>query len=181
MGALIDDILKLSRAGREEIRLERVDMGALARDAFEEARAADPERRVTFRLGELPEAFGDHTLLRQVWSNLIGNAVKFTAHQSEAVVAVAGAVEGHELVYLVRDNGIGFDMRQAERIFGVFERLHGPQDFEGTGIGLAIVKRIVERHGGRVWAEGTPGEGATFTFTLPRRPTGALDGAPAEA
>lgn len=169
MSALIDDLLKLSRVSRGELTFGTVDMAALAREAFEESRATVPERKIELRVGRLPEALGDEALLRQVLANLIGNAVKFTGPRAEAIIEVNGAVEDEECVYGVTDNGVGFDMAHAQRLFGAFERLHSMREFEGTGIGLAIVKRVVERHGGRVWAEGRVGEGARFQFTLPCR------------
>jgi light-regulated signal transduction histidine kinase (bacteriophytochrome) len=120
-------------------------------------------------LGDLPPARGDQALLRQVWVNLLSNAVKYTAPTPEAVIEVGGSQAGGENTYRVKDNGVGFDMRYVDKLFGVFQRLHGDGEFEGTGIGLAIVKRIVTRHGGRVWAESKPGEGSTLYFTLPAR------------
>ncbi len=168
MGRLIDDILAFSRTGRGEITAAEIDMTGLARTVFEELVAAAPERELKLDMGALPAARGDPLLVRQVLTNLLGNAVKFTRGRSPALITLRGAVEGAEAVYAVRDDGVGFDMRHAAKLFGVFQRLHGAQEFEGTGIGLAIVKRIVTRHGGRVWAEGAVGEGATFHFTLPR-------------
>jgi light-regulated signal transduction histidine kinase (bacteriophytochrome) len=127
-----------------------------------------PARKILLRLGDLPPARGDRAMVRQVLVNLIANAVKFTAERGEAVIEVAGAAAAAgKNVYSVKDNGVGFDMRYVDKLFGVFQRLHGAEEFQGTGIGLAIVKRIVERHGGRVWAEGRVGEGATFDFMLP--------------
>ncbi len=167
MAELINDILDFSRMSRREIAMAPLDMTALAQEAFDEARAAVPERRIDFRLGALPGARGDRAMVRQVLVNLISNAVKFTGPREEAVIEVAGRVEDGQCVYQVKDNGVGFDMQYADKLFGVFKRLHSAQEFEGTGIGLAIVKRIVNRHGGRVWAEGKLGEGATIGFTLP--------------
>jgi light-regulated signal transduction histidine kinase (bacteriophytochrome) len=118
-------------------------------------------------VGELPAAEGDAALVRQVWINLLSNAVKFSSQKERAIIAVAGAREEDQAVYCVRDNGAGFDMQYAGKLFGVFQRLHTPEEFEGTGIGLALVQRIVLRHGGRVWAEAEVGKGATFSFSLP--------------
>lgn len=168
MARLIDDLLAFSRTGRGEIGAAEIDMTTLARKVFEELVAAAPGRELGLDLEPLPPARGDPLLVRQVLTNLLGNAVKFTRGRAPALISIRGAVEGAECAYTVTDNGVGFDMRHAEKLFGVFQRLHGPHEFEGTGIGLAIVKRIVARHGGRVRAEGKVGEGASFHFTLPR-------------
>lgn len=167
MGQLIDDILDFSRMSRREIAMTQVDMSDLGRETFDELRDAAPGRNIALRLGDLPPACGDRTMLRQVLMNLLGNAIKYTGQRADAVIEVGGCVEGAENIYWIKDNGAGFDMRYANKLFGVFQRLHSSEEFEGTGIGLAIVKRIVERHGGRVWAEGAVGEGATVHFTLP--------------
>jgi len=174
MSRLIDDLLAFSRTGRSEMKPSRVAMGEMARSAFEEVVGDAAARgRIDFVVGELPAAAGDAALLRQVWVNLLSNAVKFSSKQEQAVVEVSGALEGSRLVYRVRDNGVGFDMQYAGKLFGVFQRLHTPQEFEGIGIGLALVQRIVARHGGRVWAKGEVGGGATFSFDLPA--SGARD------
>ena len=165
MGHLIDDLLAFSRLGRQQPALQRVDMTRLAREVADEVRSARP---VAIEVGELPPANADPALLRQVWANLIGNAVKYSSKKPDARVVVAAREEGNEIVYSVRDNGAGFDMRYAAKLFGVFQRLHGADEFEGTGVGLAIVQRVVTRHGGRVWAEGKTGEGASFHFSLPK-------------
>jgi signal transduction histidine kinase len=167
MSQLIDDLLSFSRASRMKFEVEAVDMGHLAQEVFDELREAVTSRNISLRVGDLPCVHGDSAMIRQVFRNLIGNAVKFTARQQEAVIEVLGAVEGTENVYTVKDNGAGFNMSFVNKLFGVFERLHSNEEFEGTGIGLAIVKRIIERHGGRVWAEGKAGEGAAIHFTLP--------------
>jgi two-component system, chemotaxis family, sensor kinase Cph1 len=116
-------------------------------------------------VADLPDAIADPALMRLVWQNLIGNAIKFTSKREHAVIEIRADREGREIVYSVRDNGAGFDMQYAGKLFGVFQRLHSVQDFDGTGVGLAIAQRIVHRHGGRIWAEGRPGEGAVFHFT----------------
>ena len=167
MDLLIEDLLAFSRMGRKEMRVGRLDMAALARAAFEEVVDAEGRGRVTFRVGNLPDAAGDPALIRQVWINLLSNAVKFSSRGERAVVEVDGALEGDRAAYFVRDDGVGFDMAHAEKLFGVFQRLHGMTEFEGTGVGLALVQRIVQRHGGRVWATGKVGQGATFSFELP--------------
>jgi PAS domain S-box-containing protein len=165
MGQLIEDLLKFSRAGRAPLAVAPLQVEALVRGVIADLTLTHPKARV--ELGSLPAANGDTTLLRQVWVNLIGNALKYSANAAEPRVQVGGRVEGAECVYWVRDNGAGFDMRYAEKLFKVFQRLHDASEFEGTGVGLAIVQRIVTRHGGRIWAEGKPGEGACFQFTLP--------------
>jgi light-regulated signal transduction histidine kinase (bacteriophytochrome) len=135
-----------------------------------EARALDPGAAAAIEVAPLPPAMGDSTVIRHVWSNLIGNALKFSARHPTPLVRITGRVEGGEVVYQVEDNGVGFDMQYADKLFGVFKRLHRAEDFAGTGVGLAIVHRIVTRHGGRIWAEATPDAGARFQFTLPAVP-----------
>jgi signal transduction histidine kinase len=166
MGQLIDDLLSFSRVGRQEMARSSVDMESLAKAAFSVLMAAD--ERVSFTVGPLPPAQGDPSLMRQVWVNLISNALKFTRPKAARVIEVAGRTEPARVVYSVADNGVGFDMAYVTRLFGVFQRLHSSHEFEGTGVGLALVQRIVHRHGGEVWAEGKAGEGATFSFSLPR-------------
>jgi PAS domain S-box-containing protein len=170
MGLLIDDLLAFSRLGRKPIATRAVDMRELARGALADVQAqrggATPNVQV--QVGELPPADGDPALLRQVWSNLLGNAIKYSAPRGEqARVFVSGERRGDLLHYSVTDNGVGFDMRYADKLFGVFQRLHSQEEFEGTGVGLAIVQRIVARHGGAVAARAEPGRGATFSFELP--------------
>jgi signal transduction histidine kinase len=165
MGQLIDDLLAFSRLGRQPTLPQRVEMTQMAREVAEELRGG---REIAIEVSPLPPAHVDAALIRQVWLNLIGNALKYSAKQPAARIAVGAAEEGAQNVYWVRDNGAGFDMRYAEKLFGVFQRLHRAEEFEGTGVGLAIVQRIVARHGGRVWAEGKPGEGACFSFALPK-------------
>lgn len=170
MGALIDDLLAFSRLGRQELRVaEAVDLEELARTVFDELVPSNAKRNVDFRVGPMPPACGDPTMLRQVLTNLLANALKYTRPRDRAVIEVGAEVaDGETTVYYVRDNGVGFEMEYADKIFGVFQRLHGGEEFEGTGVGLPIVQRVVERHGGRTWAEGRPGEGATIRFTLPQ-------------
>ncbi|HEY6091804.1 MAG TPA: ATP-binding protein [Gemmatimonadales bacterium] len=175
MGQLIDDLLSFSRLGRQEISASRVNMEELARSVAEEVRRADPERAhpPDIRIAALPAAQGDRALLRQVMSNLLQNAAKFTRGRTQPVIEVGTQPDGEQNAYFVKDNGAGFDPRYMDKLFGVFQRLHPVEEFEGTGVGLAIVKRIVQRHGGRVWAEGQVDAGATFYFTLPHPTTGA--------
>jgi signal transduction histidine kinase len=168
MGHLIDDLLAFSRLGRRAIEPVDIDMQAMARAVYERLDAENRAHAVDFRLGTLPRARGDRSLFEQVWVNLLSNALKFSAKREKAVIEVGGITSGDELVYFVRDNGAGFDPRYQSKLFGVFQRLHREDEFTGTGVGLALVHRIVTRHGGRVWAEGKPDHGATFHFSLPR-------------
>ncbi len=167
MARLIDDLLAFSRLGRQDPTMDEVDMTTLARDTFDELAAADPARKIEFQLGPLPPARGDPAMLRQVWANLLSNAVKFTGRTARSVIAVKGEAGTDGVTYSVQDNGAGFDPKFAPRLFQVFQRLHSAGEFEGTGVGLAIVQRVIQKHGGRVWAAGAPQEGATFFFTLP--------------
>jgi light-regulated signal transduction histidine kinase (bacteriophytochrome) len=142
-------------------------MSALAREVYSELAQGSDGREITCTVSSLAPAAGDPAMIRQVLVNLIANAIKFTATRATAVIEVGSQTGDGETVYFVRDNGVGFDMQYAGQLFGVFSRLHGSHEFEGTGIGLAIVKRVVEKHGGRVWAESAPDQGATFFFSLP--------------
>ena len=172
MAALIDDLLALSRVGRTEMKCEGVEMSGMALEVGREIlREGGGRPEVEFQVGPLPAAWGSHGLLRQVWQNLLSNAFKFSAKVDRPVVQVEGESAGGLATYRVRDNGAGFDMAYQNKLFGVFQRLHLPTDFAGVGIGLALDKRIVTRHGGQVAAEGAVGEGATFTFSLPVAPT----------
>jgi light-regulated signal transduction histidine kinase (bacteriophytochrome) len=165
--SLLEDLLRLSRAGRDAACFERVDMEALARETFAQVCAARADIDVELVVEPLPEAIGDRSLLGEVFANLFGNALKYSRDVEKRRVAVTGRREADQNVYEVSDNGIGFEMRFAEKLFGLFERLHSVDEIEGTGVGLAIVARIVKRHGGRVWAEGHPGRGARFAFSIP--------------
>lgn len=167
MGQLVDDLLTFSRLGRQAIQRRRVAPAALVHEVLEELRPEQGSRRIEAVVGDLPTCHADPALLRQVWANLLGNAFKYTRRHDPARVEV-GCVEGDgEKTYFVRDNGVGFDMRYAGKLFGVFQRLHNAAEYEGTGVGLAIVQRIVHGHGGRVWADAAVNGGATFWFTLP--------------
>lgn len=168
MGQLIDDLLQFSRLGRQPLRIAATDMSTLAREVFEELLRGMPERKVDFRLGPLPEALADRSLLRQVWVNLLDNALKYSRPRETALIEISGRVQDGEAVYCVQDNGTGFEMKYAGKLFGVFQRLHAANQFEGTGVGLALVQRIVHRHHGRVWAEAEPDSGARFYFSLPQ-------------
>jgi light-regulated signal transduction histidine kinase (bacteriophytochrome) len=167
MGLLIDELLSFSRSARTEMREIAVDLDKMIQDVLRGMELAVRGRNIVWKIASLPRARGDPPMLRQVWANLLGNAVKYTRGRSPAQIeiGVAGAENGR-IILFVRDNGAGFDMKYADKLFGVFQRLHRAEEFEGTGIGLANVRRIVSRHGGRTWAEGKLGEGATFYFTL---------------
>ena len=167
MGRLIDALLSFSRLNRQPLQQEMVSPARLIRQAREQLATAQAGRRVDFTVGELPDSLGDPALLLQVWVNLLSNALKYTGPRAVAEIVVGGRQVDAEVVYFVKDNGVGFDMKYADKLFKVFQRLHTGAEFEGTGVGLALVQRIVHRHGGRVWAEGKVNEGATFYFSLP--------------
>ena len=169
MGRLIDDILKFSRAGRLEMNAFRIDMEAMAHTVLDEILMRSPNPKLVVEIGHLPATVGDSAMMHQVFVNLLSNAIKFTHGREDARIEVGSSAGEHETVYFVKDNGAGFDMQYVDKLFGVFQRLHIESEFEGTGIGLAIVKRIITRHGGRVWAEGKVDEGATIYFTLPSK------------
>lgn len=168
MGQLIDDLLSFSRLGRSEIRQMTVDMDNLVQQTVSELIQNETKKRINFNLGTLPKALCDLNLIRQVWINLLSNAIKYSSLNEEINIQIGSSTSDNEIVYFVRDNGIGFDMNYAHKLFGVFQRLHNMKEFEGTGVGLAIVQQIVHRHGGRVWAEGNVGKGAIFYFSLPK-------------
>ena len=169
MGQLIDDLLAFSRLGRKEMYSSKIDMNALASSVFEELIKEENRERIDFELAKLPIAKGDSSLIRQVWVNLLSNAIKFTSRKERSVIEVGSKHTREESIYYVRDNGAGFDMEYGNKLFGVFQRLHSESEFSGTGVGLAIVQRIIRRHGGRVWAQGEVEKGATFYFALPRK------------
>lgn len=169
MGQLIDDLLSFSQIGRTTMVRQTVDMRAMATAVAQEA-IATSGRAVDLTVEPLPQAYAEAALINQVFVNLVSNAVKFTAKVDHPAIVIGVREENGATIYFVRDNGVGFDDRYVEKLFGVFQRLHRPEEFEGTGVGLAIVHRIISRHGGRVWAEGTIGAGATFYFTLPSTP-----------
>jgi light-regulated signal transduction histidine kinase (bacteriophytochrome) len=166
MGALIDGLLSLSRISRATLRRECVSLTELARGATAAIREHDPSRSISIEIASGLQAHGDARLIAIVFENLLGNAWKFTANQPQAQIAVGQENEGKETIFFVRDNGAGFDMAYADKLFAPFQRLHEEREFEGMGIGLATVQRIISRHGGRVWAEAETGKGATFRFTL---------------
>jgi signal transduction histidine kinase len=167
MGRLMEEVLAFSRLGRKPMSPGVIDMSRMAREAFQDACAA-AKRKPELLLQPLPPAHGDAPLMKEVWGNLLMNAVKFSAPRERAEIEVSGRENGAQCIYSVRDNGVGFDMRYHDKAFGMFQRLHPETEFPGSGVGLAIVQRIVTRHGGRVWGESTVGAGATFHFSLPK-------------
>jgi PAS domain S-box-containing protein len=169
MGTLIDDLLQFSRTGRQEMRKSCFPMNRVVDDVLERMKPDTSNRKICWEIQEMPEVFGDQAMLKQVWANLLDNAVKYTRNVEKTVVSIRFDDMGDRFVFSVRDNGVGFDMKYANKLFGVFQRLHSQAEFEGTGIGLANVHRIMQKHGGSVWAESEPGNGATFYFSLPKR------------
>lgn len=177
MGALIDGLLEFGRMSRQPLSKRRVEPAALVREVLEELAHEHQGREVDLRVGELPPCWADRALLKQVFANLIGNAFKYTAGRTPARIEIGSVSMGLGPVYYVRDNGAGFDMAYASKLFGMFQRLHTPEQFEGNGVGLALVRRIVERHDGKVWADAAPEKGATFFFRLGAEPAAGRDGA----
>lgn len=169
MGQLIDDLLSLARLGRREMSLVPINMTELATAVCKELQDSNPQRDLRIDIQSLPEALGDRAMLRQVLANLLLNAVKFTRDRDTALIQVSGWSDEPDNIYCVRDNGAGFDMKYVNKLFGVFQRLHTEKEFEGTGVGLATSKRIIERHGGRMWAESVLHEGASFYFSIPKK------------
>lgn len=167
MGMLIDDLLSFSRMGRSEMRMRTVDLGRIVKEVIGEMRGEIKGRDVVWKIDELPHVYGDPSMLRLVLVNLVSNAVKFTRTRPRAEIEIGYAREKAEHVFFIRDNGVGFDMKYAGKLFGVFQRLHRQEDFEGTGIGLANIRRVISRHGGRTWAEGSVEGGAAVYFSLP--------------
>jgi light-regulated signal transduction histidine kinase (bacteriophytochrome) len=170
MFQLINDLLAYSRLLRQRFEPQAVEVGDLVRQAWEDLGSICQGRSVNLQVAPLPRVKGDHAMLQQAWLNLLSNALKSTARRELAKIEVGTLSQPGERVFFVQDNGVGFDMKYADKLFGVFQRLHSQEDFPGSGIGLAVVKRIVLRHGGRVWAEARPGQGATFYFALPDLP-----------
>lgn len=167
MDHLISDLLQFARTSRQRLSKGPVCLSELAREVLDELLAQNVERQIRLQIGDLPDCIADRGLLKQVLVNLFSNAFKFTRQRQIAIVEVGCREQNGERVYFIRDNGAGFDMTYADKLFGVFQRLHDAGEFEGTGVGLSIVQRIIQRHGGRIWAEGKVNEGATFYFTLP--------------
>lgn len=167
MGQLIDDLLAFSRLSRVDFDKTEIDMHELVSAVIDDLRKAYPERSIPIITTPLPPAWGNSAMIRQVLHNLLSNAFKFTRNTRDALIQLGSQPGNYENIFFVRDNGVGFEMRYADKLFGVFQRLHKKEEFEGTGVGLAIVQRVIHRHGGRVWADSAPRKGATFYFTLP--------------
>jgi signal transduction histidine kinase len=167
MGALIDDLISFSRVGRQSLKIVSCDTQAIVQNIVENLQAKNAEQHITWRIGRLPNRRADYGLFQEVWVSLLENACKYTRTVENPTIEIGAIVDEDQVTYYIRDNGIGFEMQYASKIFRVFHRLHLHDEFEGTGVGLAIVHRIIQRHGGRVWAESEPGKGATFYFTLP--------------
>jgi light-regulated signal transduction histidine kinase (bacteriophytochrome) len=168
MDELINNLLEFSRTGRREVQQANVDMNAIVDDIINQIKKDFKHRKIVWHISPLPPVFGDEEMLKQVWKNLLDNAVKFTRDREETVIKIDVADKPHEYVFSVTDNGVGFDVKYAHNLFGVFQRLHSYRDFEGTGIGLALVRSIVLKHRGLTWAEAEPDKGATFYFSLPK-------------
>jgi PAS domain S-box-containing protein len=168
MGRLIDDLLAFSQLGRKELIRTQASMTQMVFSICEEQKRFENGRTIEFLVKELPDALVDTVTMRQVWVNLISNAVKYSRHREMAIIEIGSNEDAEEQTYYIKDNGAGFDMLYYDKLFGVFQRLHSQKEFEGTGVGLAIVQRIVSRHGGKVWAEGKVNKGATFYFSLPK-------------
>jgi light-regulated signal transduction histidine kinase (bacteriophytochrome) len=168
MGNLIDDLLAFSRMGRSEVKRSKVGLGYLVKEILKDLKEETESRDIAWKVGELPEVYCDSSMLRLVFVNLISNAVKFTRPRPKADIEIGCIPEEGEFIFFVRDNGVGFDPKYQDKLFGVFQRLHHQDEFEGTGIGLANVRRLIHRHGGRTWADGGIENGATFYFSLPK-------------
>jgi light-regulated signal transduction histidine kinase (bacteriophytochrome) len=167
MGELIDDLLDFSRLGRKELEKSHVDMGGLVSAIKQELVSQEKNRSIEFVVNPLEDADADNSMMRQVWINLISNALKYSKTQAITNIEIGCKREKNQVVYYIRDNGVGFDMKYAEKLFGVFQRLHKVEEFEGTGVGLALVHRIISRHGGKIWADAHVNKGATFFFFIP--------------
>jgi PAS domain S-box-containing protein len=167
MGELIDDLLSFSRIGRSSLNPSVIDMKKMAMVIFEGMTSPAERKRIKLNIGKLQKAFGDVALFGQVWTNLISNAIKYTSKNDVSEISIGSKITGDMIIYFIKDNGVGFDMQYAHKLFGVFQRLHSEAEFEGNGVGLAIIQRIILKHGGKVWAEGEVGKGATFYFSLP--------------
>lgn len=166
MGTLIDDLLAFSRLGRKELTKTMIDMNVLFKTALDELDKS-PDYNATVKISELPSVMGDHTLLYQVCINLLSNAIKYSSRHERPFIEISSESVGDEIIYSVTDNGVGFEMQYVHKLFNVFQRLHVAEDFEGTGVGLALVHKIIVKHGGKIWAKGAIEKGATFSFSLP--------------
>jgi len=170
MGHLIDDLMMYSKIGHASFNMSEIDMHGMAAAIYNSYTNDQEKATIDFRLQNIPAAYGDASLMQQVFANLVCNAVKYTSKKPVRVIEISHKYEGNESIYIVKDNGAGFDMEFYPKMFGVFQRLHSAREFEGSGIGLAIVQRIIKSHNGRVWAEGKVSEGASFYFALPINP-----------
>ena len=168
MGQLIDDLLTFSRLGRKELVKMNIPVSSMVTTLCSEIKNENGNRNIEFKINELQPAKGDNAAIKQVWVNLISNAVKYSKLTEKAIIEIGCETKENEIIYFIKDNGDGFDMRYADKLFGMFQRLHTDEKFEGTGVGLAIVHRIISKHGGSVWAEAKVNEGATFNFSLPK-------------
>ena len=166
MGELIDDLLSFSRIGRSSMNPSLLDMKTLVNSAIDDAKSMESEQEIKIHIDKLIDAEGDPHLIKLVWNNLISNAIKYSSKEIISEISIGSYRKGKAISYFIRDNGVGFDMKYANKLFGVFQRLHSDREFEGNGVGLAIVNRIILRHGGNVWGEGEVGKGATFYFSL---------------
>jgi light-regulated signal transduction histidine kinase (bacteriophytochrome) len=166
MGRLIDDLLEFSRLGRKGLTLDNVNTQSMVNGCISEL-TFDNLKTYEFKITELPDCEADTSMLKQVWMNLLGNALKYSSKADKPVIEIGAKIDKKKVTYFVKDNGVGFDMKYAGKLFGVFQRLHRKDEFEGTGVGLALVKRIIDRHQGKLWAEAKPGKGAAFYFSLP--------------
>jgi light-regulated signal transduction histidine kinase (bacteriophytochrome) len=169
MNRLIDDLLNLSRTNRTELKKSTIKMNQVLDDALSEVQPLMENRKVDINISTLPEVIGDYNLLRLVWVNLLDNAIKYTRSRKKAVIKIDYKEEKEEFIFCIHDNGVGFDMNYAQKLFGAFQRLHSTDEFEGTGIGLSNVRRIISRHSGRTWAEAEVDKGASFYFSLPKK------------
>jgi len=167
MNNLLTGLMDFSRVGIAEMKLEEIPMAKMVTDICDELKEQEKDRKISFDIGDLPDIKGDPVLIKQVWVNLVSNAIKYTGKKPEAKIEIGTKAPGGQLSYFIKDNGDGFDMKYYDKMFGVFQRLHSQQEFQGNGVGLAMTEKIVSRHGGKIWAEGRPGEGATFYFALP--------------
>lgn len=168
LSKLIDDLLEFSKMQKREMVSNAIDMSKTAKDVYDELIVNEKGRTIDFKINPLPPSNGDYAMLKQVWTNLIANALKYTRKKEKAEIEIGSRTTDTEIIYFIKDNGAGFDMAYIGKLFGVFQRLHSAEEFEGNGVGLALVKRIVERHNGKVWAEGKVNEGATFYFSFPK-------------
>ncbi len=166
MGALIDDLLAFSRLGKKGIKTAEINMNLLAKTVADDFLLLEPENKIDIKIRDLPMAEGDEALIKQVWVNLISNAIKYSKNKTRIIIEIGSYSKEDKNVYYVKDNGVGFDMQYYNKLFGVFQRLHSQEEFEGTGVGLAIVQRIIQKHNGEVWAESKLDEGATFYFSI---------------